>query len=173
MLQSYLDTNPVLDARVYIHKQAVVIGDVELSEDCSVWPCAVIRGDVNSIRIGQRTNIQDHSMLHVTHVGEYTPEGSPLVIGNDVTIGHHVTLHGCKIGNRVLVGIGATILDNVVIPDDVMIGAHTLVPPNKQLESGFLYIGSPVKPARTLTDKEISFLKYSAEHYVRLKDNYL
>ena len=154
-IRSYLNTTPQVADSCYIDPMAVVVGDVILAENVSVWPFAVIRGDVNHIHIGRNSNIQDHAMLHVSHKKADQPEGSPLVIGEDVTIGHHVTLHGCTIGNRVLIGINSIILDNVVIPDDVMIGAGTLVPPNKVLESGWLYVGSPAKKLRPLTEKEI------------------
>lgn len=172
-IRSYLNTTPQVADSCYIDPMAVVVGDVILAENVSVWPFAVIRGDVNSIRIGKNSNIQDHAMLHVSHKKADQPEGSPLVIGEDVTIGHHVTLHGCTIGNRVLIGINSIILDNVVIPDDVMIGAGTLVPPNKVLESGWLYVGSPAKKLRPLTEKEIAFLPYSAQNYVKVSRNYL
>lgn len=172
MLQHYQQHEPVLANGVYVHDFGLVIGHVNLGNDCSVWPGAVIRGDVNQIQIGDRTNIQDHSVLHVTHKSTDNPEGHPLIIGDDVTIGHRVTCHGCKIGNRVLLGIGSIILDGAVLQDDVMIGANTLVSPGKVLESGYLYLGSPAKAVRKLTDSEVAFLKYSAEHYVRLKNTY-
>ena len=152
---------------------AVVIGDVILAENVSVWPFAVIRGDVNHIRIGKNSNVQDHAMLHVSHKKADKPNGSPLIIGEDVTIGHHVTLHGCTIGNRVLIGINSIVLDDVIIPDDVMIGAGTLVPPGKVLESGYLYVGSPAKKVRPLTEKELAFLPYSAQNYVKVSGHYL
>lgn len=172
-IRSYLNTTPQVADSCYIDPMAVVVGDVILAENVSVWPFAVIRGDVNHIHIGRNSNIQDHTMLHVSHKKADQPEGSPLVIGENVTIGHHVTLHGCTIGNRVLIGINSIILDNVVIPDDVMIGAGTLVPPNKVLESGWLYVGSPAKKLRPLTEKEIAFLPYSAQNYVKVSRNYL
>lgn len=172
-IRSYLNTTPQVADSCYIDPMAVVVGDVILAENVSVWPFAVIRGDVNHIHIGRNSNIQDHAMLHVSHKKADQPEGSPLVIGENVTIGHHVTLHGCTIGNRVLIGINSIILDNVVIPDDVMIGAGTLVPPNKVLESGWLYVGSPAKKLRPLTEKEIAFLPYSAQNYVKVSRNYL
>ena len=152
---------------------AVVIGDVILAENVSVWPFAVIRGDVNHIRIGKNSNVQDHAMLHVSHKKADKPNGSPLIIGEDVTIGHHVTLHGCTIGNRVLIGINSIVLDDVIIPDDVMIGAGTLVPPGKVLESGYLYVGSPAKKVRPLTEQELAFLPYSAQNYVKVSGHYL
>jgi len=171
-IRSYLEHTPQIDNSCYIDSMAVVIGDVHLAENVSVWPFAVVRGDVNSIRIGKNSNVQDHCMLHVSHKKADKPEGSPLIIGEDVTIGHHVILHGCTIGNRVLVGIKTVILDDVIIEDDVMIGAGSLVPPRKRLESGYLYVGSPVQKVRPLTDKEKEFLPYSARHYVKVANNY-
>lgn len=171
-IRSYLDTTPQIDESCYIDPMGIVVGDVVLAENVSVWPFAVIRGDVNSIRIGKNSNVQDHAMLHVSHKKADKPNGSPLIIGEDVTIGHHVTLHGCTIGNRVLIGINSIILDDVIIPNDVMIGAGTLVPPGKVLESGWLYVGSPAKKARPLTEKEMAFLSYSAQNYVKVSGNY-
>ena len=171
-IRAYLEHTPQVDNSCYIDSMAVVIGDVHLAENVSVWPFAVVRGDVNSIRIGKNSNVQDHCMLHVSHKKADKPEGSPLIIGEDVTIGHHVILHGCTIGNRVLVGIKTVILDDVIIEDDVMIGAGSLVPPRKRLESGYLYVGSPVQKVRPLTDKEKEFLPYSARHYVKVANNY-
>ena len=172
-IRPYLDHHPKIDSTCYIDDLSVVIGDVVLAENVSVWPFAVIRGDVNSIKIGCNSNVQDHCMLHVSHKNDSKPNGSPLVIGEDVTIGHHVTLHGCRIGNRVLVGINSIVLDDVMIEDDVMIGAGSLVPPRKVLESGYLYVGSPVQKIRPLTDKEKEFLPYSARHYVKVANHYL
>jgi carbonic anhydrase/acetyltransferase-like protein (isoleucine patch superfamily) len=164
---------PIIGINSYIDETALVLGDVETGEDSSIWPMTVIRGDVHRIRIGKRTNIQDGSILHVTHYGEYNPEGSPLIVGDDVTVGHGVVLHACTVGNRCLVGMHSTLLDDAVIEDEVMIGAHSLVPPKKVLESGFLYVGSPVKKIRPLTDEEKVFLKYSADHYVQLKNRHM
>ncbi|MBU3121051.1 MULTISPECIES: gamma carbonic anhydrase family protein [Acinetobacter] len=172
-IRPYLEHQPKIDSSCYVDEMSVVIGDVQLAEHASVWPFAVIRGDVNQIRIGRNSNVQDHCMLHVSHKNETKPNGSPLTIGEDVTIGHHVTLHGCTIGNRVLVGINTVILDDAMIEDDVMIGAGSLVPPRKRLESGYLYVGSPVVQVRPLTEKEKAFLPYSAQHYVKVKNNYL
>ncbi|ENU81208.1 hypothetical protein F975_01072 [Acinetobacter sp. ANC 3789] len=171
-IRPYLEHTPQIDDSCYIDAMSVVIGDVHLGENVSVWPFAVIRGDVNSIQIGKNSNVQDHCMLHVSHKKPTKPNGSPLIIGEDVTIGHHVTLHGCTIGNRVLLGINTVILDDVVIEDDVMIGAGSLVPPRKRLESGYLYVGSPVQKVRPLTDEEKAFLAYSARHYVKVAGNY-
>lgn len=172
-IRSYHHHRPELGARVLVDESAVIIGDVVLGDDCSVWPHVSIRGDMHAIRIGARTSVQDGSVLHITHAGPYQPEGWPLTIGEDVTIGHKVVLHGCTIGNRVLVGMGAIVLDGAVIEDEVMIGAGALVPPGKKLESGFLYVGSPVKQARPLSEKERNFFLYSANNYVKLKDSYL
>lgn len=171
-IRPYLEHRPVINESCYIDPAAAVIGEVSLAGHVSVWPFAVLRGDVNSITIGARSNVQDLSMLHVSHKTAAKPEGSPLVIGEDVTVGHKVMLHGCTIGNRVLVGMGTIILDDAVIEDDVMIGAGSLVPPRKRLESGFLYVGSPVRKVRELTDEEKAFLVYSAGHYMRVADNH-
>ena len=172
-IRSFLEHFPSIDKSCYIDPMSVIIGDVVLAEQVSVWPFAVIRGDVNSIRIGAQSNVQDHSMLHVSHKTANKPEGSALIIGEQVTIGHHVSLHGCQIGNRVLVGINSVILDDVVIEDDVMIAAGSLVPPRKRLLSGYLYVGSPVQAARPLTQQERDFLRYSAENYVKVMQQHI
>ncbi|KKY83242.1 gamma carbonic anhydrase family protein [Leclercia pneumoniae] len=173
VLRSYKDLFPKTGERVMIDSSSVVIGDVRLGDDVSIWPLVAIRGDVNYVGIGARSNIQDGSVLHVTHKSSYNPEGNPLVIGEDVTVGHKVMLHGCTIGNRVLVGMGSILLDGVIVEDDVMIGAGSLVPQNKRLESGYLYLGSPIKQIRPLKETEIEGLKYSANNYVKWKDEYL
>jgi carbonic anhydrase/acetyltransferase-like protein (isoleucine patch superfamily) len=172
-ISSYLGRKPALGARVYFHESSQIIGDVTIGDDSSIWCNAVLRGDVNHIVIGKGTNVQDLTMGHVSHKTSDKPEGSPLIIGDYVTVGHSVILHGCTIGNECLIGMGTIILDDVVIPDRVMIGAGSLVPPGKTLESGMLYVGRPVKPVRALTPEEIAHLRYSAEHYVHLKDDYL
>lgn len=168
----YLDITPALGARVYIDASAVVVGRVTLGDDVSFWPTAVARGDVNAIEIGARTNVQDGAVLHVTHDGPYSPGGKPLIVGTDVTVGHRAVLHACTIGNFCLVGMGAVVLDGAILEDRVMIGAGSLVSPGKRLESGSLYVGSPARRARSLTETELSFLEYSAAHYVKLKDQY-
>ena len=172
-LTSYLSTSPVLGERVFIHSSSQVIGDVKLGDDSSVWCSTVLRGDVNRIVIGQGTNVQDLTMGHVSHKTPEKPEGSPLLIGDYVTVGHSVILHGCTIGNECLIGMGSIIMDDAVIPDHVMIGAGSLISPGKVLESGMLYIGRPAKLVRALTPEEIAYLRYSAEHYMRVKNNYL
>lgn len=169
-IRSYQGIKPQFGERVYIDPTAVVIGDVEVGEDSSLWPYAIARGDMHRIRIGARTSIQDNCVLHITHASDFNPEGYPLIIGDDVTVGHSVNLHGCTIGNRVLVGIGSTVLDGAVVEDEVVIGAGTLVPPGKRLVSGFLYVGSPCRQARALKDSEKQFFNYSANNYVKLKN---
>ncbi len=172
-MRSYKGIRPQLGERVYVDSTSVLVGDIRIGDDSSIWPLVAARGDVNHIHIGERTNIQDGSVLHVTHKNAENPKGYPLIIGNDVTIGHKVMLHGCEIHDRVLVGMGAIVLDNVVVGSDVMIGAGSLVPPGKILESGYLYVGSPVKQARPLSDKERAFLQKSANNYVQNKDDYI
>ena len=164
---------PIIHPSVYIDEQALVLGEVSIGIDSSVWPMTVVRGDVNSISIGERTNIQDGSVLHVTHDSEYAEGGMPLVVGSDVTVGHKVILHACHIEDGCLIGMGAIVLDGAVIRTGAMIAAGALVPPGKVLEGGYLYMGAPVKQARELTEKEKCFLQYSAAHYVRLKDRHL
>ncbi len=153
-------------------RSSVIIGRVTLGDDVSVWPLVVIRGDVNYITVGARTNIQDGSVLHVNHSGPDYP-GFPLIIGEDTTIGHKAMLHGCTVGNRVLIGMGAIILDGAIIEDDVIVGAGSLVAPGKVLQSGYLYVGSPARQVRQLKDTELEGLKESANHYVEWKNEYL
>lgn len=172
-LRSFGGHTPSLGQRVLIDPSAVVLGDVELGDDVSVWPQAVIRGDMHRIRIGARTSVQDGSVLHITHAGPYNPDGWPLLIGADVTIGHNATLHGCTIGDRVLVGMGATVMDGAVVESEVVIGACALVTPGKTLRSGYLYAGSPAREMRALNDKELDYFRYSAANYVRLKDQHV
>lgn len=172
-VRSYQGTTPALGNAVFIDPTAVVLGDVELGDDVSVWPLTVIRGDMHRIRIGNRTSIQDGSVLHITHAGPFNPDGFPLIIGDDVTVGHQAMLHGCTIGSRVLVGMGAMVMDGAIVEDDVIIGAGSLVPPGKTLKSGHLYVGRPVKEVRELTEKELSFFTYTAGNYVKLKDAHI
>jgi carbonic anhydrase/acetyltransferase-like protein (isoleucine patch superfamily) len=172
-IHTYQDIAPTLGKRVYIDPSAVVIGKVSIGDDTSVWPTAVLRGDVHSIAIGARSSIQDGSVLHVTHDGPYAPGGRKLIVGDDVTVGHRAVLHACTIGSSCLVGMGAIVLDDVVTGDLVMIGAGSVVPPGKLLEARSLYVGSPARRVRDLKPKEIEFLTYSAAQYVKLKDEYL
>lgn len=169
----YLDTSPRLGERIFMHESSQVIGDVCLSDDVSLWCNTVLRGDVNHIVVGRGTNIQDFVMCHVSHRNEGKPLGSPLRIGDYVTIGHAAILHGCEIGDECLIGLGSIVMDDARISSQVMLGAGSLVPPGKQLESGYLYVGRPVQRVRQLSASELSYLRYSAEHYIRLKNNYL
>ncbi|AWL10545.1 uncharacterized protein HMF8227_00032 [Saliniradius amylolyticus] len=172
-IRSYKDIQPRFGKNCYVDESAVWVGDIHCGDDVSVWPLVAARGDVNIIRIGNRTNIQDGSVIHVTRKSTSTPDGYPTIIGDDVTIGHKCMLHGCTLGNRILVGMGAIIMDGAIVEDDVFVGAGCLVPPNKRLESGYLYVGSPAKQARPLKDSERAFLKQSADNYVTLKQDYI
>lgn len=169
----YKEAYPKLGQNCYVDESAVLKGDIKLGDDSSIWPLVAARGDVNHIRIGARTNVQDGTVLHVTRKSPQHPAGYPLIIGDDVTVGHKCMLHGCTLGNRILVGMGAIIMDGAIVEDDIFIGAGSLVPPGKTLESGYLYVGSPVKQARKLNDSELAFLKQSATNYVELKEDYL
>ncbi len=169
----YLNTSPTLGNRIYLHPSCQVIGEVTLGDDSSVWCNTVLRGDVNRIVVGRGTNVQDLTMGHVSHKTAEKPDGAPLIIGDYVTVGHSVILHGCTIGNECLIGMGSIVMDDVVIPDRVMIGAGSMVTQGKVLESGMLYMGRPAKAVRALTAEEMAYLRYSAEHYMRVKDNYL
>ncbi|MGQ3887871.1 gamma carbonic anhydrase family protein [Legionella sp. CNM-1927-20] len=173
MIRPFENKVPSLGQGVYIDPAAIVIGDVRLANDVSVWPMAVIRGDVNSIYVDEGTNIQDAAILHVTHDGPFTPGGRPLILGKGITVGHRAVLHACTIENYCLIGMGALLLDDVHVEEKVIIGAGSLVPPGKRLDSGYLYLGSPVKPIRELNKAELEQLEYSAAHYIRLKNKYL
>ncbi len=172
-LAPYLETAPQIGNHVFLHSSSQVIGDVKIGDDSSIWCNTVLRGDVNCIVIGRGTNVQDLTMGHVSHKTAEKPAGSPLILGDYVTVGHAVMLHGCSIGSECLIGMGSIVMDDVVIPDRVMVGAGSLIAPGKTLESGMLYMGRPAKAVRALSDAEIAYLKYSAEHYMRVKDNYL
>ncbi|MGO1615750.1 MAG: gamma carbonic anhydrase family protein [Halomonas sp.] len=172
-LRRYQGMEPQLGERVYIDPASVVIGDVVLGDDCSVWPMTVIRGDMHRIRIGARTSVQDGSVLHITHASDFSPDGFPLTIGDDVTIGHKAILHGCTLGSRILIGMGAIVMDGAVVEDEVIIAAGAVVTPGKQLESGYVYAGNPAKALRPLKDKERAFFPYTAGNYVKLKDRCL
>ena len=172
-IRPYMNSLPRLGANVYVDPAAVVIGDVELGDDASIWPFAVARGDVHYIRIGARTNVQDGAVLHVTHDGEYTPGGFPLIIGSDVTIGHGAIVHACTVKDACLIGMNATVLDGAVVNRHSMIAAGAVVTPGKVVGEGELWLGNPARRARMLTDVEIERLYYSAQHYVKLKNRYL
>lgn len=172
-VRRFMQAYPQIGANTYIDEMAVVIGNVNIGDDSSIWPFASIRGDIHHITIGHRTSIQDGCVLHVTHDSEYHPGGSPLIIGSDVTVGHNVTLHACHISDLCIIGMGSIVLDKVMIEPEVILGAGSLVPPGKTLESGFLWVGSPAVKKRALTEQERAFIRYSAQSYVKLKNNYL
>jgi carbonic anhydrase/acetyltransferase-like protein (isoleucine patch superfamily) len=172
-LRSYKGVTPRLGQRVYVDPAATVIGDVTLGNDVSVWPGAVIRGDMHWIRVGNRSNVQDNAVLHITHPSDYNPGGWPLAIGDDVVVGHRAILHGCTVGDRVLIGNGAIVNDGAVIEDEVIIGAGCVIPPEKTIASGFVYVGNPYRQLREVTEQEREFFRYSPANYVKLKDEYL
>lgn len=173
-LRPYRDKRPVLGARAYVDPAATVIGDVVLEDDVSIWPQTVIRGDVNFVRIGARTNVQDGTVVHVSHDGPHAKLGGfAAVIGADVTIGHKAVIHACRIEDAVLIGMGAVVLDGAVVRKHGFVGAGALIAPGKVVGEGELWLGNPAKKVRMLSDAEIEALYYSAKHYVRLKDEYL
>ena len=171
-IEPYQTFHPKLGAGVYVHASATVIGDVELGDAVSVWPGVVIRGDVNRIRVSARSNIQDNAVLHVSHRRAADPEGSPLLIGRDVSIGHAVILHGCVIGDECLIGMGSLVMDKAVLQARVLLAAGSLVPEGRVLESGWLYLGRPAKAVRRLTSEELDYFAYQAGNYVRLAREY-
>ncbi|MCG8324673.1 MAG: gamma carbonic anhydrase family protein [Thiotrichales bacterium] len=172
-IREFQGQSPLIDASAFIDESAVVIGDVTIGANSSLWPMVVARGDVQTITIGEYTNIQDGSILHVSHDGKFSPGGFPCNVGNHVTVGHRVTVHACTVGDYCLIGMSATIMDGAELGDKLIIGAGSLVPTGKKLEGGYLYVGSPVKQVRPLKEKEFEFLEYSAEHYKKLKDKHL
>ncbi|MDF1819340.1 MAG: gamma carbonic anhydrase family protein [Immundisolibacteraceae bacterium] len=173
MKRAYKNHSPTLGQRVYIDPQACVIGQANLADDVSVWPMTVVRADVCTITVGARTNLQDGSILHVNGPAGDHPEGWPLVIGADVTVGHQAILHACTVGDRSLIGMGSTVLDGAIIEDEVLLAAGSLVTPGKRLERGYLFAGRPAKPVRPLSADELAFFSESAAHYAELKNDYL
>ena len=171
-IRTFEEFVPNIDETAFIDESAVVTGNVIIGKDSSVWPCCSVRGDIHSISIGERTNIQDGSVLHVTHDSEFAPAGFKLSIGNDITVGHNVVLHACTVEDLCLIGMGSVVLDGSVVQSGAMVGAGSLVPPNKVLEGGYMWLGSPVKQVRELSDREKAFLEYSARHYVDLKNRH-
>jgi carbonic anhydrase/acetyltransferase-like protein (isoleucine patch superfamily) len=163
---------PIIPDSVWVDGSAVIIGDVVIGQDASIWPMTVVRGDIHRIAIGARSNIQDGSVLHVTHDSRFHPGGFPLIIGDDVTVGHKALLHGCEIGHHCLIGMGATVMDGAVIEPRVILAAGSLVPGGKLLERDSLWRGSPARRVRSLTDGEQEYLDYVAENYVRLARSY-
>jgi carbonic anhydrase/acetyltransferase-like protein (isoleucine patch superfamily) len=172
-VRRYRDWEPGIGRAVWIDPSAVVIGRVTIADDSSIWPGAVVRGDVNFIRIGARTSIQDGSVLHVASARLAGGEGIPLIVGDECTVGHRVVLHACTIGNRCLVGMGSIVMDGAEIADEVIVGAGALVTAGTTLPPRTLWTGSPARQRRALDAKEIAYLAESAAHYVSLKDDYL
>ena len=169
-IRTFDNHTPTIDSEAWLDPQCLVIGDVHIGAQSSIWPGVVVRGDINRIRIGRETNIQDGSVLHNSHDGPFMPGGSPLIIGDQVTVGHKAVLHGCEIHDGCLIGMGAIVMDKAVVESGVMVGAGGLVPPGKALASGYLYTGSPVRQARPLTDREKEYFAYSAGYYVKLAE---
>ena len=172
-IRTFENQTPIIGKRVFVDRLATVIGNVRLGDDVSVWPGAVIRGDMHRIKIGHRTCIQDNAVLHITHASEFNEDGWPLDLGDDVIVGHGAILHGCIFKNEVFIGIGAIIFDGAVVDKHTIVGAGALVPPGKTLEAGYVYVGNPCKKLRNITEKERAFFKYSASNYVNLKNKYI
>lgn len=171
-IRSFETRTPRIAASAYIDLTAVVIGDVEVGADASLWPNVVVRGDIHCIKIGDNTNIQDGSVLHVSHDSEFAPGGFSLLVGRGVTVGHMVILHGCTIEDNCLIGMGSVVMDGARIQAGTMLGAGSLVSPGMILEAGYLWLGRPARRVRVLTPDERRYLAYSAEHYVRLKNRH-
>lgn len=161
-------THPDIDPSAWIDETALILGEVRIGAESSIWPKVVVRGDIQKIAIGDRSNIQDGSVLHVSHDSEFLPGGAPLLVGDEVTVGHNVILHGCELRDRCLIGMGSIVMDRTVVQSHVVLGAGSVVPGGKVLESGYLYVGSPARRVRSLTDQELDYFEYSAQHYVRL-----
>lgn len=172
-IRSYQASSPIIDSSCYIDPSAVVIGKVKIAKNSSLWCNVVVRGDVSHIDIGENTNIQDMSILHVTHYNPGISTEYPLIIGANVTIGHNCCIHACTIKDNVLIGMSTTILDGAIIEANILIGAGSFIPKGKHLISGYLYYGNPIRQIRELTVAEIEFLTYSAHHYVKLMQSYI
>jgi carbonic anhydrase/acetyltransferase-like protein (isoleucine patch superfamily) len=174
-IRTFENMHPDIHPTAWVDETALVIGDVSLGADSSVWPMAVARGDIHRIRIGARTNIQDGCVLHVTHAGEHSaqPEGAPVTIGDGVIVGHRAVLHGCTLEDACMIGNGALVMDNVVVERHALVAAGAVVPPGKVLTGGYLWRGAPARQARPLTDREMAYFEYSANYYVELKNRHI
>ena len=172
-IRTFENIMPQIADSAYVDEAALVIGAVHIDADASLWPKVVARGDVNTIEIGARTNIQDGTILHVSHDSEFAPGGFALRVGADITVGHQAILHGCTVEDRCLIGMAATVMDGAIIRSGAILGAGSLVPPGHDLEGGFLWVGSPARKVRPLRDQEEAFLDYSAGHYVELKNRHM
>lgn len=172
-IRNFNNNHPVIHPSSFIDETALILGEVQIGKNCSIWPMSVIRGDVNAIEIGDNTNIQDNSVLHVTHDGPYNPGGFSLKIGNNVTVGHRVILHGCQVKDSCLIGMGSIVMDGAVVESQTILGAGSLVTPNKVITSGYLWMGSPALKIRKLSEEEINSIEYSAINYVKLKNQHI
>jgi carbonic anhydrase/acetyltransferase-like protein (isoleucine patch superfamily) len=172
-IRPYKGVLPTIASSAYVDESALVVGEVVIGEDSSIWPMCSVRGDVNFISIGARTNIQDNTVIHVSHRHAELPEGRATIIGNDVTVGHQCVLHACTVEDRCLIGMGSIVQDGAVLCAGTLLGAGSLVTEGKVLEGGYLWLGRPARKMRELTEHERAWLEYSARHYVRLKDDYL
>jgi carbonic anhydrase/acetyltransferase-like protein (isoleucine patch superfamily) len=173
-VRTFEGITPNIHSDAWVDDTALVLGDVVIGRGSSIWPMCVLRGDIHKIRIGERTNIQDGSVLHVTHAGEDSahPDGAPLIIGNGVIVGHGVMLHGCTLEDACLVGIGAKIMDNAIVRKHALVAAGTVVGPGKDLAGGYIWLGNPVRQGRALSEKELAYFEYSASYYVELKNRH-
>lgn len=167
-IRAFENFTPQLAPGAWVDVSAVVMGQVVLGENSSIWPTAVLRGDINRIEVGARSNVQDGTVIHVTHASRFHTRGAPTLVGDDVTIGHRAVLHACTIEARSLIGMGSLVLDEAVVQSNVILGAGSVVPPKKVLESGFLWLGAPARKVRALTDEELEYLGYSATYYAEL-----
>lgn len=167
MLHSYRSATPRVHATAFVHDSAHVIGDVELGEDASVWFCAVIRADVNHVRIGRGTNIQDGTIIHVNR------RGQPTILEDFVTVGHAARLHGCRIASRCLIGIGAIVLDGAELGEECLVAAGSLVPPGMKVPPRSLLMGAPAAVRREITDADRELIERSARNYIALKNDYM
>lgn len=172
MIRDFGDLRPALHSTAWVDETALVVGDVHIGADSSIWPMCVLRGDIHRIVIGVHSNIQDGSVLHVTHDSRFAPGGHALTVGDEVTVGHKVILHGCTIENRCLIGMGSIVMDGAVIESGAMLAAGSLVSPGKRLDGGYLWRGSPARRVRPLSTEETEYLEYSALQYSRLKDRH-
>lgn len=173
MIRPFQGTVPRIAPSAFVAETAVIVGDVTIGDESSIWYNVVARGDVNFIRIGARSNIQDLSMLHVTHRKDPDDPGAPLVIGDDVTVGHGVTLHGCTIENGAFIGMQALVMDKAVVGEGALVGARALVTEGTVIPPHTLWVGAPARYKRDLTPDELLWLKRSAENYVRYSREYL
>jgi carbonic anhydrase/acetyltransferase-like protein (isoleucine patch superfamily) len=171
-IRSFKGITPAIAESAYVDSSAVVIGDVKIGEQSSVWCNVTVRGDVNSISIGKRTNVQDGSVLHVTHKNPNNPDGHPLILGDDVTVAHNVMLHGCTLEDCSFVGMSSTVMDGAVVQSKAMVGAGALITNNTIVESGWLYLGVPAKKVRPLTDDEMALFPKLADNYVKYALDY-